>query len=55
MTLVFASEGEGYVAAAYLVFFAIVLIYLAIMATRLTRVEKELKDLDDLAAKRDEA
>jgi hypothetical protein len=34
-----------YVAAAYVVFFAIVLIYVAIMATRLSRVQRELSDL----------
>ena len=32
------SSNNGYVAAAYIVFFAIVLIYVAIMALRLTRV-----------------
>jgi CcmD family protein len=55
VTVVFAAEGEGYVAAAYLVFFAIVLVYVAIMARRLTRIERELRDLDSLAAKGDVA
>jgi hypothetical protein len=39
------NTGDGYVAAAYIVFFAIVLIYVAIMAIRLTRVERGLRDL----------
>jgi hypothetical protein len=34
-----------YVAAAYIVFFALILIYVAIMATRLGRVERELGDI----------
>jgi hypothetical protein len=40
-----ANSNDGYVAAAYIVFFAIVLIYLAIMAIRLTRVERKLSEL----------
>ncbi|MEA2253270.1 MAG: hypothetical protein QOI62_2761 [Solirubrobacteraceae bacterium] len=39
----------GYVAAAYLVFFAIVLIYLVIMASKLARFERELVELNELA------
>jgi len=34
-----------YVAAAYLVLFALVLIYVAIMAIRLSRIERELGEL----------
>jgi hypothetical protein len=34
-----------YVAAAYIVFFAIILIYVAIMAMRLNRIERDLGDL----------
>ena len=45
-------SGDGYVAAAYLVFLALVLIYVAIMAARLSRVERELTELDELAASR---
>ena len=37
--------GSGYVAAAYIVFFAIVLIYVAIMAIRLSRVERDVREL----------
>jgi hypothetical protein len=46
------SGGEGYVAAAYLVFLALVLIYVAIMAVRLTRMERDLAELDELASRR---
>ena len=46
-------DGDGYLAAAYLVFLALVLIYVAIMATRLGRLEREIGELDELAARRD--
>lgn len=39
------NSNDGYVAAAYIVFFAIVLIYVAIMAVRLGRVERKVKEL----------
>ncbi|MEY2440693.1 MAG: hypothetical protein QOJ46_119, partial [bacterium] len=35
-----AATGNGYVAAAYLVFLFLVLSYLAIMATKLSRIER---------------
>ena len=38
-------EAGKYVAGAYVVFFALILIYVAIMATRLSRIERELGDL----------
>jgi hypothetical protein len=38
-----------YVAAAYIVLFAIVLIYVAIMAIRLSRMERDLGELLELA------
>jgi hypothetical protein len=38
-----------YVAAAYIVLFALVLVYLAIMAIRLSRIERELGDLLELS------
>jgi hypothetical protein len=34
-----------YVAAAYIVFFALILIYVAIMAARLSRIERDLGEL----------
>lgn len=39
------NSGDGYVAAAYIVFFAIVLIYVVIMAIRLGRVERRVREL----------
>ena len=36
-------DNAGYVAAAYLVFLALVLIYVAIMAAKLARIERELR------------
>ncbi len=38
-----------YVAAAYIVLFALVLIYVAIMALRLSRIERELGELLELS------
>jgi hypothetical protein len=38
-------SNDGYVAAAYIVFLAIVLIYVAIMAVRLGRVERKVREL----------
>ena len=53
MTLVLASTGGKYVAAAYCVFLAIVLVYVAIMASKMARIERELAALDDLAERGD--
>ena len=44
-------DNGGYVAAAYLVFFALVLIYVVIMATKLSRLERDLQELNELADK----
>jgi hypothetical protein len=46
------DEAGKYVAGAYLVFLALVLIYVAIMAVRLARVEHELGELAELAEER---
>jgi hypothetical protein len=46
------SGGEGYVAAAYLVFLALVLIYVAIMAVRLSRMQRDIAELNELADRR---
>jgi CcmD family protein len=43
---------EKYVAAAYLVVFGFVLLYLVIMALKLTRLEREVGELTELARKR---
>ncbi len=45
-------DHSEYVAAAYLVFFALLLIFVAIMAYKLTRVERELIELNELAETR---
>ncbi len=48
-TAIPGSSNNGYVAAAYIVFFAIVLIYVAIMAIRLRSVERSLRELNERA------
>jgi CcmD family protein len=40
-----------YVAAAYLVLLLLILVYVAIMATRLVRIERELSELGEHAAR----
>ena len=45
--LVLAASGDKYVYAAYGVFLAIVLLYLAIMASKLSRIEREVQELAD--------
>jgi flagellar biosynthesis/type III secretory pathway M-ring protein FliF/YscJ len=50
-------EAGKYVAGAYVVFVALILIYVAIMATRLGRMERDLAELHELAdagARRDD-
>jgi predicted S18 family serine protease len=39
------DEAGKYVAAAYLVFLALILIYVAIMAAKLVRIDRELTEL----------
>jgi CcmD family protein len=46
------STEEKYVAAAYLVVFAFVLLYLVIMALKLARLEREVGELAELARRR---
>jgi hypothetical protein len=41
-------EAGKYVAAAYIVFFALVLIYVSIMSIKLSRLERELAELNQL-------
>jgi hypothetical protein len=48
------DEAGKYVAAAYLVFLALILVYVAIMAARLSRVEQELAELAEFAERRDD-
>jgi hypothetical protein len=47
-------DNSGYVVAAYLVFLALLLIYISIMASKLSRYERELTELNELARKQDE-
>ena len=47
MSFVIASAGEKYVYAAYGVFLALVLVYVAIMASKLARIERELHELTE--------
>ena len=46
------DEAGKYVAGAYVVFVALLLVYVAIMAVRLDRMRQELADLADLAERR---
>jgi hypothetical protein len=47
------DEAGTYVAAAYLVFLGLVLLYVGIMAAKLGRMERELSELTELAARRE--
>jgi hypothetical protein len=49
------DDAGPYVAAAYLVFLALILIYVAIMAGKLVRIARELDELNRLAERRDRA
>ncbi len=49
MALFAVAHAGRYVAAAYLVFLALVLIYVAIMASKLGRIERELGELVELS------
>jgi CcmD family protein len=46
------STEEKYVAAAYLVVFVFVVVYLAIMALKVARLEREVGELTELARRR---
>jgi len=49
------DEAGKYVAGAYLVFLALVLVYVAIMASKLARIEREVVDLAELVEGRRDA
>ena len=49
------DDAGPYVAAAYLVFLALILIYVAIMATKLGRVEKDISELAEIVEREREA
>lgn len=46
------DEAGKYVAAAYVVFFTLILVYVAIMAAKISRIDRELTELADLAEER---
>ena len=46
------DDAGPYVAAAYLVFLALVLIYVSIMATKLARIAREIGELSELLERR---
>ncbi len=46
------DEAGKYVAAAYVVFVALILIYVVIMAAKLQRIERELGELNELVDRR---
>ena len=48
-------DNSDYVAAAYIVFVLLLLIYLAIMATKLSRIEKETAELVALSDAQEQA
>jgi hypothetical protein len=47
------DEAGPYVAGAYLVFLALILIYVAIMAAKLQRIQRDLGSLAELAERQD--
>jgi hypothetical protein len=46
------DEAGKYVAGAYVVFLALILTYVAIMATKLARIDRELGELVEMAERR---
>jgi hypothetical protein len=49
------DDAGPYVAAAYLVFVALILIYVAIMATKLGRIEREIAEISEIVERREAA
>ena len=49
---VFAAAQGDYVAAAYIVFLALILVYVAIMAVRQARIQKDVEELLRLVEER---
>jgi hypothetical protein len=45
-------DNAGYVAAAYLVFLALLLVYVGIMAYKLTRIQRDVAEISELAERR---
>jgi hypothetical protein len=49
------DDAGPYVAAAYLVFLALILIYVAIMAMKLGRIERDVSELTEIVERREAA
>ena len=49
------DDAGPYVAAAYLVFLALILIYVAVMASKLVRIARDLAEVAELVEQRDRA
>jgi hypothetical protein len=49
------DDAGPYVAAAYLVFLALILIYVAIMASKLVRIARDLNELTEIVDRRGRA
>jgi hypothetical protein len=47
------DDAGPYVAAAYLVFLALILVYVAIMATKLGRIEREISEISEIVERRE--
>jgi uncharacterized membrane protein len=47
------DDAGPYVAAAYLVFLGLILIYVAIMATKLGRIEREISEISEIVERRE--
>jgi len=47
------DDAGPYVAAAYLVFLALILVYVAIMASKLVRISRDLGELTEILDRRD--
>jgi len=49
------DDAGPYVAAAYLVFLALILVYVAVMASKLVRIARDLDEVAELVDRRDRA
>lgn len=49
------DDAGPYVAGAYLVFLALILVYVGIMATKLARIEREVSELAEVVERRQAA
>lgn len=52
--LLAAETGGDYVAAAYLIFTILLVVYVAIMSVKLTRIQRGFDELDDRTRKNDD-